>query len=365
MTSYYETSNANRGGAFATSAETDEIVERSRAAVADFLNCDAGEVVLGANMTTLAFGLSRSLVRELKPGDEVVVTRLDHDANIAPWLAAAEDAGATVRWVDCDDEFRLDLASLDNAMSERTKVVAFTLASNALGTITDARAIVERARRVGALVIADAVHFAPHRLIDVTELDVDVLFCSPYKFFGPHAGVMYARRELLDSWHPYKVRPSDDISPWRWETGTANHEGIAGVGACVDYIANLVPGQGDRRAQIVNSMEVAHEHQQRLTTHFLKGLSGIEGIALYGPDDNERTSTFALRLRDQHPEDSATRLAERGIFVWSGNYYALAVMEALDLEDSGGAVRIGFCHYNTIEEVDCVLGALETISRVL
>ncbi len=365
MTSYYETSNANRGGAFATSAETDEIVERSRAAVADFLNCDAGEVVLGANMTTLAFGLSRSLVRELKPGDEVVVTRLDHDANIAPWLAAAEDAGATVRWVDFDDEFRLDLASLDNAMSERTKIVAFTLASNALGTITDARAIVERARRVGALVIADAVHFAPHRLIDVTELDVDVLFCSPYKFFGPHAGVMYARRELLDSWHPYKVRPSDDISPWRWETGTANHEGIAGVGACVDYIANLVPGRGDRRARIVNSMEVAHEHQQRLTTHFLKGLSGIEGIALYGPDDNERTSTFALRLRDQHPEDSATRLAERGIFVWSGNYYALAVMEALDLEDSGGAVRIGFCHYNTIEEVDYVLGALETISRVL
>ena len=363
MTAYYEDSNANRGGEFITTIETDEIVESARSAVADFLNCDASEVVFGANMTTLAFALSRSLVRELGEGDEIIVTRLDHDANISPWLAAAEDAGATVRWVEFSNDFRLDLESLDNALNERTKIVAFTLASNALGTVTDAPAIVARAHSVGALAIADAVHFAPHRLIDVRALGVDVLFCSPYKFFGPHAGVMYARRELLDSWHPYKVRPSVDESPWRWETGTANHEGIAGIGACVNYIANVVPGSGSRRARIVNSMHVAHDHQQALTERFLDGVSGIDGVTLYGPDRTSRTSTFALRVRDQHPDETARRFAGSGVFVWSGNYYALVVMEALDLEDSGGAVRVGFCHYNTRDEVDHVLETLSQITR--
>ena len=361
MTAYYERSNANRGGEFITAIETDEIVEGARSAVADFLNCDASEVVFGPNMTTLAFALSRSLVRELEEGDEIVVTRLDHDANISPWVAAAEDAGAIVRWVDFSSDFRLDLDSLDSSLNERTRIVAFTLASNALGTVTDAPAIVERARGAGALVIADAVHFAPHRLIDVRALGVDVLFCSPYKFFGPHAGVMYARRALLDSWHPYRVRPSIDESPWRWETGTANHEGIAGIGACVNYIANAVPGSGSRRSRIVNSMQVAHEHQQALTEQFLAGVAGIQGVTLYGPDHTSRTSTFALRVRDQHPDDTARRFAGSGVFVWSGNYYALAVMEALHLEHSGGAVRVGFCHYNTHDEVDHVL---ETLGRV-
>ncbi len=360
MTAYYERSNANRGGEFITSIETDEIVESARSAMADFLNSDSSEVVFGANMTTLAFALSRSLVRELGEGDEIIVTRLDHDANIAPWLAAAEDAGATVRWIEFTSEFRLDLESLDNALNERTRIVAFTLASNALGTVTDAPDIVERAHSVGALAIADAVHFAPHRLIDVRALGVDVLFCSPYKFFGPHAGVMYGRRELLDSWHPYKVRPSVDESPWRWETGTANHEGIAGIGACVNYMANVVPGSGSRRARLVNSMHVAHNHQQALAERFLDGVSRIDGVTLYGPDHIDRTSTFALRVRDQHPDETARRFAASGVFVWSGNYYALAVMEALDLEDSGGAVRVGFCHYNTRDEVDYVL---ETLSH--
>lgn len=362
MTEYYEHSNANRGGEFITTIETDEIVEESRSAVADFLNCDASEVVFGANMTTLAFALSRSLVRELREGDEIIVTRLDHDANISPWLAAAEDAGATVRGVEFSSDFRLDLESLDNALNERTRIVAFTLASNALGTVTDAPAIVERAHSVGALAIADAVHFAPHRLIDVRALGVDVLFCSPYKFFGPHAGVMYGRRELLDSWHPYRVRPSVNESPWRWETGTANHEGIAGIGACVNYIANAVPGSGSRRARIVYSMQVAHDHQQALTERFLDGVSEIDGVTLYGPDHTSRTSTFALRVRDQHPDETARRFAGSGVFVWSGNYYALAVMEALGIEDSGGAVRVGFCHYNTRDEVDHVLETLRQIA---
>ena len=362
MTGYLERSNANRGGEFITSIETDEIVESARSAMADFLNCDTGEVVFGASMTTLAFALSRSLVRELKEGDEIVVTRLDHDGNISPWIAAAEDAGATVRWVDFSSEFRLDLDSLDDALSERTRIVAFTLASNALGTVTDVPAIVQRARSVGALTIADAVHFAPHRLIDVQALGVDVLFCSPYKFFGPHAGVMFARRELLDSWHPYRVRPNVDGSPWSWETGTANHEGIAGIGACVNHIANVVPGSGSRRARLVNSMQVAHEHQQSLTETFLRGAAAIDGVTLYGPDSTKRTSTFALRVRDQHPDETARWFADSGVFVWNGNYYALAVMEALGLEDSGGAVRIGFCQYSTADEVDFVLETLDKVA---
>ena len=362
MTGYLERSNANRGGEFITSIETDEIVESARSAMADFLNCDTDEVVFGPNMTTLAFALSRSLVRELKRGDEIVVTRLDHDGNISPWIAAAEDAGATVRWVEFSSDFRLELDSLDDAFNERTRIVAFTLASNALGTVTDVHAIRQRAATVGALTIADAVHFAPHRLIDVRALDVDVLFCSPYKFFGPHAGVMYARRELLDSWHPYKVRPSVDGAPWTWETGTANHEGIAGIGACVNHIANVVPGTGNRRARIANSMETAHAHQQSLTEKFLRGAADIDGVTLYGSEATGRTSTFALRVRGQHPDETARRFADAGVFVWNGNYYALAVMEALGLEESGGAVRIGFCQYSTADEVDFVLETLDRIA---
>ena len=363
MSGYLAMSNANRGGAFATSRETDVIVEGARSAIADFLNCEPGEVVFGPNMTTLAFALSRALVRELREGDEVVVTRLDHDANIAPWVAAAADAGAKLRWVDFSDDFRLDLESLDAALSERTKLVAFTLASNALGTVTDAASVVERAKRAGAVVIVDAVHFAPHRLIDVQELGVDVLFCSPYKFFGPHAGVMFARAELLDSWNPYKVRPSSDTSPWRWETGTANHEGIAGIAACIEYLAGLVPAEGTRRARIVNSMREAHTHQQDLTDEFLTGISKIEAVTLYGPDASSRTSTFALRVGDQHPDETVARLGRAGVFAWSGNYYAIAVMEALGLEESGGAVRIGFCHYSTTEEVDYVLAQLDALAH--
>jgi len=362
MTGYLERSNANRGGEFITSIETDEIVESARKAMADFLNCDTNEVVFGPNMTTLAFALSRSLVRELKKGDEIVVTRLDHDGNISPWIAAAEDAGATVRWVELSSDFRLDPDSLDDAFNERTRIVAFTLASNALGTVTDVAAIMQRATTVGALTIADAVHFAPHRLIDVRALEVDVLFCSPYKFFGPHAGVMYARRELLDSWHPYKVRPSVDGSPWTWETGTANHEGIAGIGACVNHIANVVPGTGSRRTRIVNSMEIAHAHQQSLTEQFLRGVADIDGVTLYGSEATGRTSTFALRVRGQHPDETARRFADFGVFVWNGNYYALAVMEALGLEESGGAVRIGFCQYSTADEVDYVVETLDRIA---
>ncbi|MGH2819529.1 MAG: cysteine desulfurase-like protein [Actinomycetota bacterium] len=362
MAAYLSDSNANEGGAFATSRETGAVVAAARAAAADLLGCAATEVVFGPNMTTLAFALSRSLARDLGPGDEVVVTRLDHDANIAPWVAAAEDSGATVRWVDITTpDCSLDMASLEAALGDSTRLVAFPLASNAVGTIPDASEVVRLARRTNALVVADAVHLAPHQLIDA-RLGVDFLFCSPYKFFGPHMGVMYGRKHLLDELSPYKVRPSSDESPARWETGTKNHEALAGLCACVDYLAELGDAQGDRRSRLENAFTTIATHERGLTTRFLAGLEHLPGVELFGISDPGdvalRTPTFALRFTGMSPRDAATKLGARGIFTWDGNYYALAVMQRLGLEESGGALRIGFCHYHSAEDVDRVLEAL-------
>ena len=369
MVRYLETSNANEGGSFVTSHETVEVIEQARGAAADLLGASPGEIAFGANMTTLAFALSRALGRNLTPEDEVVVTRLDHDANVSPWVLAARDAGATVRWVDFDPwDCTLRKESLEEAIGDRTRVVAFTLASNAVGTVTDASAIAARAKEVGALVVADAVHYTPHGPLDVRELGVDVLFCSPYKFFGPHMGVMYARRPLLEEWAPYKVRPSSNASPDRWETGTKNHEALAGFVACVDYIAGLAGGSAEgRRASIVSSMEAVRDHERELSRAFLEGTSKIEGLELYGIGDvervQERTPTFAVRLPGRSPAEVATALGDQGIFVWDGNYYAIEVMETLGLEDSGGAVRIGFCHYHSLDEVERVVDALAKLAR--
>jgi cysteine desulfurase family protein (TIGR01976 family) len=364
---YLRRSNANSGGAFATSAETDALIAAARRSGAVLLGCDPGEIVFGPNMTSLAFSLSRSLARELAPGDEVVVTRLDHEANVAPWVLAAQDAGATVRWVDIDDsDCTIDLTSLDAALSEATRVVAFTLASNAVGTVTAAGEIVRRAREIGALVVADAVHLAPHRSIDVRALDVDLLFCSPYKFFGPHMGVMFGRRALLDRLAPYKVRPALDESPDCWETGTKNHEALAGFVATIDYLARIGGDAGDRRACLVAGMDAIRRAETRLSLAFLEGLGSLEGARLYGISDpervDERTPTFALRLGEHHPRALAEELGRRGIFTWDGNYYALALMERVGLEDRGGALRIGFCHINTVEEVDRVVKELARLS---
>jgi cysteine desulfurase family protein (TIGR01976 family) len=386
MARYLRASNANSGGAFATSEETDELIASARRAGAALLGCDPTEIVFGPNMTSLAFALSRSLAPELAPGDGVVVTRLDHDANVAPWVAAAEDAGASVRWVDIDDsDCTLDLGSLDLALSEPTRVVAFTLASNAVGTVTAATEIVHRARRAGALVIADAVHLAPHQSIDARALDVDVLFCSPYKFFGPHMGVMFGRRELLDRLRPYKVRPSHDESPDRWETGTKNHEALSGFVAALDYLASIgqagdSPASGadivsavdatrragrDLRTDLVAGMDAVRRAEAALSTSFLDGLESIPSARLYGIWErtrvDERTPTFALRIGDDHPRWLAEELGRRGIFTWDGNYYALELMKRLGLEESGGALRIGFCHINTIEEIDRVLDELRRL----
>jgi cysteine desulfurase family protein (TIGR01976 family) len=369
MAAYLRTSNANLHGAFETSRETDRVVEEARRAGADLLGADPGEVVYGPNATTLLFHLSRSIARELRPGDEVVVTRLDHDANVAPWLLAAEEAGARVRWVDIrEEDVTLDEASFDAALTERTRLVAFTLASNAVGTIPPAASLARRAREAGALVVCDGVHLAQHRLLDVRALGADVVVCSPYKIFGPHLGMLWARRELLERWRPAKVRPAPEDPPARWETGTQSHEALAGWTAAVEYLADVGRTHGgasgpDRRAAVVAAWGAIARHERTLADRFLAGLEALPHVRLYGISDRhrlaERTPTFAVRVGSQHPAETARALAARGIFVWDGNYYALELMERLGLEERGGAVRIGFCHYSTSEEVDRVLGELE------
>jgi cysteine desulfurase family protein (TIGR01976 family) len=372
MARYLRSTNANEGGAFVTSQETDELIGEARVAGADLVGGDPGEVVFGTNMTTLNFALSRSLARHLGPGDEVVVTVLDHDANVAPWLSTARERGAEVRWVDVDSaDCTLDLTSLDTALGPRTRIVAFTLASNSVGTITAAREVVARSRAVGAIVVADAVHYAQHRAIDVRSLGVDVLFCSAYKFFGPHLGLMWARRDHLDAWEPYKVRPAPDKAPERWETGTLNHEGLAGLVAAVGYLADVGrifgnPPKGDRRSAVVAGMKAIRAYEGRLGERFLEAVSELPEVRLYGISEveraNERTPTFAVRVGGRHPREVAAELGRRGIFVWDGNYYALAIMERLGLEATGGAVRVGFCHYATAEEVDRVIDELRDLS---
>ncbi len=372
MASYLRTGNANAHGAFVTSAETDRLIDEAHRAGADLLGCDPHEVVFGPNATTLLFAVSRSIARNLRPGDEVIVTTLDHDANIRPWVMAAEDAGATVRWVDVrDDDATLDLDSFDAALGPRTKIVAYTLASNAVGTIPAAAELARRAHDAGAFVVCDGVHLAQHRLIDVGAIGADLLVCSPYKIFGPHLGVLFGRRELLEAWRPYKVRPASDEVPDRWETGTQNHEGYAGFVAAVDYLADLGRTHGSpqgtrRRDALAAGFEAIGAHEADLSRRFLDGAAGIAGVRLYGIDDpsrvDERTPTFAVRVGEQHPFETAKVLGERGIFVWDGHYYALELMERLGLQETGGAVRIGFCHYNTEAEVDRVLAELTSLA---
>jgi cysteine desulfurase family protein (TIGR01976 family) len=376
MTGYLRGSNANTGGAFVTSVETDAVLTEARRAAADLIGASPLEVVFGQNMTTLAFALSRSLAHTVERGDEVVLTVLDHDANVAPWLILAQERGATVRWVDCrTEDCTLDLATLDDALSTRTRLVAFTLASNAVGSITAAAEVVRRVRKLSpdALMVADGVHVAQHRLIDVRSLDVDVLFCSAYKFFGPHLGVMFGRRDLLERWLSHNVRPVPDAVPDRWETGTLNHEGLAGLAAAVDYVASVgfpsgFERGGDRRGAVCVGMEAIRRHEGLLSERFLHGVSEIPRVRLFGiarPERaDQRTPTFALTVDGMTPRAVAERLAERGVFVWDGNYFALAIMERLGLEASGGAVRIGFCHYNTEEEVDRVLEELARVAGV-
>jgi cysteine desulfurase family protein (TIGR01976 family) len=347
IAAYLRESNANLGGAFATSRHSSDLVEQAHETAAAFLGCRPQETMFGSNMTTLNFALSRTVARGFRRGDEILVTRLDHDGNISPWLQLAHDLDLKVDVVDTRDDTTLDLTDLEWKLSERTRVVAFPLASNAVGTLTDAERIVELAHAAGALAWADAVHYAPHGQIDVAALGVDVLLCSPYKFFGPHLGLAYGREELLRSWHPYKVRPApDEPLGRRFETGTLPHELLAGFVAAVDYMRAL-------------GWPAIRAHERALGERFLAGLP--ERCTLYGlPTMDGRVPTFAFRVAGVAPSEVAERLAERHIAVWDGDYYAVEVMARLGLQPDG-AVRAGFVHYNTADEVDRLLAALEEL----
>jgi cysteine desulfurase family protein (TIGR01976 family) len=398
ISNYLSHNNANTGGAYATSRHTDAMIAEARAAMADFLHCASDEVVFGANMTSLTFAISRAIGRDFKPGDEILVTRLDHDANVSPWLALAEDRGLTVRWAEINEaDCTLDMRDLASKINSNTKLVAVGYASNAVGTINPVREIVRLAHAAGALAYIDAVHYAPHGLIDVIDLDCDFLVCSTYKFFGPHMGVLYGKREHLQKLHPYKVRPNSNAIPNCWEWGTLNHECIAGITGCVDYLADLgrqadgrdaldrqprgrpEPAEGrlsphasepsERRAALESAYRAIHEHERSLTTRLVEGLNKIPALKLYGITDaarfDERCPTLALRAVNQTAANTplalATKLGDRGIFTWDGNYYALNLTEQLDVEKSGGFLRIGLVHYNTIEEVDRLLASLREI----
>jgi cysteine desulfurase family protein (TIGR01976 family) len=419
IANYLRESNANTGGAYATSRRTDAMIAEARAAMADFLRCAADEVIFGQNMTSLTYMMSRSIGRDLHSGDEILLTRLDHDANVSPWLQMAEDRKLTVRWAEINEaDCTLDMRDLASKINAKTKLVAVGYASNAVGTINPVKEIIALAHKAGALAYIDAVHYAPHGLIDVAALDCDFLVSSTYKFFGPHMGVLFGKREHLQSLRPYKVRPLVDAIPFRWEHGTLNHEGIAGIAACVDYIADIGPegtcrdsrprlsgspdasgrdsrprlsggpevsgrgviareeeegGKTERRAAIEAAYATIHEHELTLLSRAIKGLQQIPGLKIYGisdparfsSDKPQRCATLAVRMLGKNPAHTpaqlAIKLGERGIFTWDGNYYALNLTEQLDVEKSGGFLRIGLVHYNTIEEVDRLIAALQEI----
>jgi cysteine desulfurase family protein (TIGR01976 family) len=379
ITSYLETSNANSHGRFRSSYETDTLLADVHAAGADFVgSADAGEIVFGANMTTLTFAVSRALGRGMDPGDEIVVTRLDHDANVAPWLAVAEERGATIRWVDIrDGDCTLQLDELAAVLSPRTRLVAMTLASNAVGTIPPIARIAEMVHAAGALLWVDAVHAGPHLPIDVVALGADFLVCSPYKFFGPHLGMLWGRRDLLESLPAFKVRPSSDESSGRWETGTQSHEMLAGLLGTFRYLewvgvsqggAAGIPGapDGGRAARLRAAMEASRAYELTLIPPLIEGLvsAGVEVLGITDPSRfEERCPTVSFTMAGRHPQEIAAFLGERGINVWDGDYYAYELVRGLGLSEAGGMVRVGLVHYSTLAEIERLVDALGELRR--
>ena len=364
--------NANLGGYFETARRADAIVDDAHAAMADMLNAaSADEIVFGQNMTTLTFHLSRSIGRTLEPGDEIVLSRMCHDANVSPWTMLADDLGLVVRWLPFEtDTFEFDLAKLDGLLNERTRLVCVGGASNLTGTINDVAAIAARARSAGAWTFVDAVQLAPHVAIDVQALGCDFLACSAYKFFGPHQGILWGRRELLESFVPYKVRPAPDALPGRFETGTLSHEGMAGTAAAVDYFAWIGRTQAgadgaDRRAAVHAALEFLFTYEKTLAERLIQGLEALDGVRVLGITDpaamDRRVPTVAFTADGAHPDVIAEALAARGIFVWSGHNYAVEVAKSLGIYESGGAVRIGPVHYNTAGEIDALLESLDEV----
>lgn len=380
MREYMIKANANHGGVFHTSVISDRMIQEAREAFSDFLGAASpDQIVFGPNMTTLTFSLSRALAHTMRAGDEIVVTRMDHDANISPWLRVAEERGLTVRWVDFDRATgRLNMDQLASLVGGRTRLVACTCASNALGTITDAATVVRIAHSAGALAFLDAVHYAPHAPIDVVQLDCDFLVCSAYKFFGPHVGVMYGKIEHLRALPAYKVRPASDLPPERWETGTLPHESLAGALAAIEYIqwvgrdaiarrTGRPHVRSNRRGQIQSAMLAIREYEKWLSLRLIEGLGSIDRVSIAGITDpaklDERTPTVIFAVEGREPRDVATALARAGICVWDGNYYALEVMNRLDRERRGGMVRVGAVHYNTIAEIDRFVEQVGRIAR--
>lgn len=379
MVGYLVERNANHGGVFATSRESDALLDRAHAALAAFVGArDPGEIAFGANMTSLTFALSRALARSWGPRDEVIVSRLDHDGNFTPWVLAARDAGATVRTIEVDPrDCTLDLDSLRQALSPRTRLVAVGCASNAVGTINPVREIARLAHEAGALVFLDAVHYAPHLLPDVAAWDADFLVCSAYKFFGPHIGVMWGRRELLERLPAYKLRPAPEELPGRWMTGTQSHEAIAGAAAAVDYLASLEGGfpnppvaessvEPGLRASLERAYQRISRYESALGQRLLSGLQEMPALRVWGIRDmpagaQRRVATVSFTHRSRKPVEIAEHLAQRGVFVWHGNFYAQPLTEALGLEPDG-LVRVGMLHYNTAEEVDRLLETLRELN---
>ena len=370
MTDCLVRTNANLGGYFPTTVAAEELVDEAHAAMADFVNAGGPEeIVFGQNMTTLTFHISRSIGRRLEPGDEIIVTRMDHDGNISPWLLLAEDLGLTVRWYDFDPEtYEFDTSRFADLLSERTRVVALNYASNLTGTLNDVKALVAMARDAGALTYVDAVQFAPHGLIDVREVGCDFLVCSPYKFYGPHQGVLWGRENILEDLFPYKVRPASPRSPGKFETGTLSHEGLAGTLGAVEHFAwigTAMGGVGEgatRREAVAEGLRLSHEHETGLASRLIEKLSGIPGLRVHGITNPNRMAwrvpTVSITVEGHAPKEIAGALAKDNIFVWDGHNYALETVRKLGLEDKGGVVRIGLAHYNTASEVD------ETVSAV-
>lgn len=373
---YYTGMNANSGGVFATSRRSDQMVGEVRALAADFLNASSpDEIVFGPNMTTLNFALSRALAKLLRPGDEVVLTRMDHDANVAPWLRIAEDHGLTVRWVDVrEEDCTLDMDTLEAALTDRTRIVATVHASNAVGTINPVNQIAQMARAAGAFYVVDAVQSAPHIPIDVQAIGCDFLLCSAYKFFGPHIGILWGKYDLLAALPVYKVRPSKDQPPHRWETGTPSFETIAAVGACIRYLqtvdenrsryAGLFPGLNGRALDLKTAMAAIGVYERALTAHLLDALEAIPGLRIYGITDRarlaERVPTVVFTLEGFTARQVAERLAQQRIYVWDGNYYAVEIMARLGHAEHG-MVRVGLAHYNTHDEIDRLQAALSSL----
>ncbi len=365
MTEYLGHFNSNLGGHYFSSRETVDVMAQARRSCQALLNAESPDnIVFGANMTSLTFQLSRAISREWQEGDEIIVSALDHYSNVSSWQQAAEDKGVIVHQVRVNEEdCSLDLEHLASLLNAKTRLVAVTCASNTTGSLVDVKKVTQLAHDAGALVYLDAVHYAPHHLVDVQAIGCDFLACSAYKFFGPHVGIAYVSQPWLQQLRPYKVEPATNVGPGRFETGTQSFEGLAGVTAAIEYLAQHGDPDASLRERLVSSFEQYNQHEEQLSRYFLQRLASIEGAVLYGSTEastERRTPTFAIRLANHSPEFVAKNLGEHNICVWNGHFYALGLVRQLGL-DEGGVIRIGFMHYNTEEEIDLLFNVLETL----